>query len=301
MAKQPSKSKKTIVKVIHEAFKILQEAGGEMRGKEVIDLIRQRVEFSDWEKERYEKTGYIRWESILHFYTVTCMKAGFLRKNKGVWILTDEGEEALKLGANGLLNAAKKGYKKWQVESQKEKDQAEDDPEIHDDQSQAQQALLDQYEEQAIEGIRQHIIEKGPYDFQDMVAALLRAMGYYTPFVASRGKDGGVDVIAYSDPLGTKEPRIKVQVKHKPTSAISVDDIRKLIGVMPKPGDVGLFVTSGRFSPDSVRTARESHKHVELVDFERFITLWQDHYHKMTDEEKNMLPLQPIYFLGANE
>ncbi len=35
-----------------------------------------------------------------------------------------------------------------------------------------------------------------------MVAALLRAMGYYTPFISPRGKDGGVDILAYQDPIG---------------------------------------------------------------------------------------------------
>lgn len=55
---------------------------------------------------------------------------------------------------------------------------------------------------QASKGIREYII-KEPYEFQDLVAALLRAMGYYTPFIAPKGKDGGVDIIAYRDPLGT--------------------------------------------------------------------------------------------------
>lgn len=41
-------------------------------------------------------------------------------------------------------------------------------------------------------------------------------MGYYIQSVAPRGKDGGIDIVAYTDPLGAKIPRIKVQVKHKP-------------------------------------------------------------------------------------
>ena len=28
--------------------------------------------------------------------------------------------------------------------------------------------------------------------------------GYYTPFVAPKGKDGGIDLIAYQDPLGAR-------------------------------------------------------------------------------------------------
>jgi restriction system protein len=133
------------------------------------------------------------------------------------------------------------------------------------------------------------------------VASLLKAMGYHIAFNAKRGKDGGIDIIAYSDPLGTKEPRMKVQIKHRPNDAVSVDVVKQLVANLNKSGDVGLFVTSGRFTSESERYSRESHKHIELIDFERFISLWQEFYPKMTDEEKNMLPLQPIYFLGVNE
>jgi restriction system protein len=52
-----------------------------------------------------------------------------------------------------------------------------------------------------------------PFDFQQLVADLLRAMGYHVSWVSPPGKDGGVDIIAYTDPLGTKLPRIKVQVR----------------------------------------------------------------------------------------
>jgi restriction system protein len=298
MARKKSQSKAVAEKTVFAALNILKDAGGEARVSEVIEKIRESVEFTDWEKERYEKTGYIRWESILHFYTIDCMKAGFMRKNKGVWSITDEGEEAIKLGPEKLLEAASRKYKEWSIKNKKA-DKTE--PEVDEDASQNQQALIDQYEQEASEGIRNFIIGLNPYEFQDLVAVLLKAMGYFIPYVATRGKDGGVDVIAYSDPLGTKEPRIKVQIKHRPDASVSVDDIRQLIGLLSKPGDVGLFVTSGKFTSESVRSARESHKHIELIDFTRFTDLWQQYYPKMTDEEKNMLPLQPIYFLGVNE
>jgi len=297
MAKKKSPSKAVAEKTVFAMLNILKDEGGEARGREVIDRIREKVKFTDWEKEQYEKTGYIRWESILHFYTIDCMKAGFMRKNKGLWSITEEGEQALKLGPEKLLEAANKKYREWDGKrTVKDKDSDE-----HEDTVQSQQALIDRYEQEASEGIRDFIISVNPYEFQELVATLLKAMGYYIPFVATRGKDGGIDVIAYSDPLGTKEPRIKVQIKHRPEASIAVDDIRQLIGLLSKPGDVGLFVTSGRYTSEAVRTARESHKHIELIDFTRFLDLWQQYYPKMSDEEKNKLPLQAIYFLGVSD
>ena len=56
-----------------------------------------------------------------------------------------------------------------------------------------------------------------PYEFQHLVADLLRAMSYHVSWVAPPGKDGGVDILAWPDALGTSPPRIKVQVKRQQT------------------------------------------------------------------------------------
>ena len=40
-------------------------------------------------------------------------------------------------------------------------------------------------------------------------------MEYHTPFIYLKGKDGGLDIVAYSDLLGGSAPRVKVQLKHK--------------------------------------------------------------------------------------
>jgi restriction system protein len=151
--------------------------------------------------------------------------------------------------------------------------------------------------DRALEGIIEAINLKNPYEFQDLAAALLRAMGYFTPFVAPRGKDGGVDITAYHDPLGTQTPRIKVQIKHR-VAPTPVTEIRELMGLLQKDGDVGIFFSSGGFTPDAKATARGSHVHVELIDLERFIELWRDFYEKMLDEDKARLPLVPVYFIA---
>ena len=298
-----AKSKSLIIaeKTIFATFKILKDAGGEMSGKDVLTKIRDTVEFNEYEKHRYEKTGYIRWESILHFYTIDSMKAGFLRKQKGLWILTKEGESAIKLGPEELLSTATKIYREWDANRKNEKPNEEELDGINIDKGQAQKALLNQYEDDANNGIRNYVINKNPYEFQDLVAGLLESMGYHISNIAERGPDGGIDIIAYTDPLGTKQPRIIVQVKHRSNDSISADEIQKLSGTLKRNSDVGIFVTSGSFSKPAIKEARNSREHIELIDFDRFVSLWVDYYPKMSDLQKNMLPLQPIFFLGSDQ
>lgn len=296
MVENLSRSHELAAKVMYAALKILAEKGGEAPGREVVAEVEKRVPLDDWAKEVYEKSGYIRWQSILHFFSIDCIKAGFLVKKKGMWYLTPEGDKALKLGDVGLLKAAQVAYRKWKQENRTADLAEEEEP---TDSQQSQEATIHEMEQLAVEGLRKQINQKNAYEFQDLVAALLRGMGYYTPFVAPHGKDGGVDVIAYRDPLGTSSPRIKVQVKHREGTA-KVAEIRQLMGLLQKDGDVGIFVSSGGFAPDAKTTARTSHVHVELIDLDRFIQLWEEFYPKLSDEDKNLLSLVPIYFYAPS-
>ncbi len=270
--------------------------GGTVATKEINAIIQKSVKFTEWEQVRAGKMQYIRWWTMTQFYSIDYNKAGYILKKQGSWYLTPEGEDALKLGAEQIMRNANTAYRKWKQEKDLEEDYTVDG------ETPEKETIIniEQLEEQANEGIRQYIKAKNPYEFQDMVAALLRAMGYYTPFVAPKGRDGGVDVIAYIDALGAKTPRIKVQVKHKPDESIPPKDIRSLLGIL-RDGDIALFVTSGTYSQQARAEALTSKTYIKLIDGEEFIQMWQDNYSKMTDEDKNMLPLKYIAFVGSNE
>src|SRR5687768_7244678 len=197
-----SKSRKLASRVIFAALSILKEKGGQAPGKEVIGEVEKRIELDDWARTVYEKSGYIRWKSILHFFSIDCIKAGFLVKKKGVWYITPEGEGALKLGEIGLLDAAGEAYRAWSEQREPPRS-VRDDQDVSEEGQQGQEATIHEMEQLAVEGLKKQIDTKNPYEFQEMVAALLRGMGYYTPFIAPKGKDGGIDVIAYRDPFGT--------------------------------------------------------------------------------------------------
>ena len=298
MSKKLAPSRALAAKTIHCAFKILKKNNNEMAVKELLKEMEKELELNDWAKERYEKSGYIRWQSIFHFFSIDCIKAGYLIKKSGIWYLTPEGIEAEKKDEVELLEIVTEKYKKWAEENNKTIKESDEDDE---DTSLKEELLIyNDLQDKAMEGMIKYINGKNPYEFQDLIAALLRGMGYYTTFIAPKGKDGGVDIIAYKDPLGTTIPRILVQIKHKENTT-SVKEIRELMGLLQKHGDVGLFVSTGGFSPDAKSTARNSNVHIELIDQNRFIELWQEFYNKLPDLDKNLFSLRPIYFLDIKE
>lgn len=299
MAKEQfSRTKACAAKTLYAVMQEMKRRGGSMPAKELYPYVNANVELTDWEKEPAGKMQYIRWTNSFQFYSIDYQKAGFIVKNNGTWYLTPEGEAILKKSKEEVMIIANDAYHAWKsqqgLDEQNGNHAKEEVPEPDNS------VNLDLLESNAREGIKAFIATKTPYEFQDMVAALLRAMGYHTPFVAPKGKDGGVDIIAYVDPLGAQTPRIKVQVKHKPDTAIGASDIRALLGVL-RAGDIALFVTSGTFSADAKSTGTNSREFVRLIDGDDFIDMWQEYYAKMTDEDKNMLPLKRISFLGSND
>ena len=299
MAKEKfSRTKACATKTLYAVMKEMSRRGGSMPAKELYPFVNENVELTDWEKEPAGKMQYIRWTNSFQFYSIDYQKAGFIVKKSGNWYLTPEGEAALKKTPEEVMNIANDAYHAW-----KKARDIEDNPdeEPTDNTAESDNSMkLEQLESDAREGIKAFIASKDPYEFQDMVAALLRAMEYHTPFIAPKGKDGGIDIIAYLDPLGAKTPRIKVQVKHKPETAIGASEVRALSGVL-KAGDIALFVTSGTYSADARNAASGNDKFIRLIDGNDFIEMWQEYYDKMSDDDKNMLPLKRISFLGNNE
>lgn len=280
---------------IRDALLLIKQNGGQMRSGEVFDEMAKTFPDSEYENEK-TKGGSERWVNWLAFYSIDAVKTGFLVKDKGVWHITSEGEAALTLPLEDFARALKDGYNKWYNETHSGGEEKKPEPENTID----TMIELDVVMAHAQEGIRDFINSKNPYEFQYIVAALFRAMGYYTPFIAPKGKDGGIDIIAHRDPLGTIPPRLKIQVKHYPTTAITVDVVRNLRGVLSNNGEVGIIVSSGSFTNDAKREARNNHTPLRLIDIDEFISLWIEYYPSMKEEDRLLMPIVPIYFIKQN-
>lgn len=285
-----SKSRQLAIRLVYNMLQLLNENGGELRSSEVESKMAERLTFDEWENHPYASGG-VRWMSYMYFYSIDCVKAGYIIKNKGTWYLTDEGRDAVEnMDADQVYAAAHKAYLEWDKNRSKFTDK-----ELNESDS---TSFFDDIKAKADGELMGYISDRSPWEFQDMVAALFRAMGYYTPFIAPKGKDGGVDVIAYGDPLGATRPILKVQVKHFSTSnPVAVDVIRSIVAVAS--GDVPIVVTSGRFTEDAKNEARRNN--VRLIDGAEFTSLWIEYYPKMNEDDKARMPIEPIYFIKREE
>lgn len=291
-------------KLVFETLKLLKENDGEMASSLLMEALSKRVYLDDWAKSTLEKTGNIRWQSILHFYSIDLIKAGYLLKKKGVWYLTPEGEKAIDKGEKDLLKSAQNLYHIWKEKNKKETLTKTSNKDVPDEQieeaTQKVSSLLDDARAKANQSFTKFILEEfDPYSFQELCGALFRGMGYYTPFIAPKGKDGGVDVIAYKDPIGSTTPHIKIQIKYRQDTKATSQELRQLKGILTT-NDIGVFISISGFASDALKEFKHSSPHIELIDLERFIELWQEFYEKMKDEDKALMPISPVYFVDKD-
>lgn len=293
MAENTRKRKGQLVRGVFQA--LLDSPEGKP-ANQVLREVESLVAPTPYELGSYAN-GARRYEKVVRFSTIASVKAGWLVKEKGVWRLTEEGHVAFSefVDPAAFDAEASRLYREWK------RTQPEADDEVTDESVAEISTTLEEAEEAAWNDIRAYLAAMPPYEFQELVASLLRAMDYYVDWVAPKGADGGVDIVAYTDQLGTTGPRVKVQVKRHPENKSGPDAIRAFLAVLGDQ-DVGIFVCTGGFTAEAQREARAQEKRrVVLVDDVRLVELWAQHYDALDDESRQRLPLRTIHFLAPSE
>lgn len=157
-----------------------------------------------------------------------------------------------------------------------------------------EQVLLDDYTSRAREFIKDRIIKLDWEEMQRLVAGLLRAMGYKTQ-ISPEGPDRGKDIVASPDGLGLEQPRIVVEVKHRPNQTMSAPDIRSYLGGRHKD-DRGLYVSTGGFTKDARYEADRASIPLTLIDIDTLVNLVVENYEQMDLASRTLLPLTKVYW-----
>lgn len=153
---------------------------------------------------------------------------------------------------------------------------------------------LDAIRAQSRELIKDRINELDPYDLQDLVAGVLRAMGYKTR-VSAPGPDRGIDIMASPDGFGFEQPRIIVECKHRTRSAMGAQEIRTFLGGRHKD-DKGLYVSTGGFTKDARYEAERASIPTTLMDLDQLVDAVIEHYEKLDSDSRVLLPLAQLYW-----
>ena len=231
------------------------------------------------------------------FLSSSAVAAGWLRKQNGEWHVTVAGQEALKDYSSPeefhrKMTELSRAWRKGQLQIAEDEDQTIE--------SAAAVLEFGEAEEQSTLRIQNYLKSLPPQQFEELTGHLLIAMGYHVNYAADGGADGGIDLIAYEDPIGARGARIKVQVKRH-QSPVGRPTIQELIGSL-SDGETGLLIALTGFTKDAGQFARAHQtKRITLLDGNELVKLWIDNYKNISEEGRLLLRLRPVHFLDYSD
>lgn len=285
--------------MVQALFRILETEPEGLRAKEAIKRVEQVLELTDFERSTFPKNpDVVRFPKILRFATINSVKAGWLRKKGGIWLLTAEGKAALHNfdEPEVLFRESVRLYKQWKASQPEEEPEGAADDDADEEEGLIAAGTLEEAEEAARQAILNYLASMNPYRFQDLVGKLLEAMGYHVVWIAPKGKDGGLDLVAQADRLGVEGPRIKGQVKRRLDKKTTEEGLRSFLSLV-EPNDVGVYISLGGFTPDAGAASRRSSRRITLIDGDDLLDIWVEVYEKVDEEGRQLLPIKAVYFL----
>ena len=250
--------------------------------KDIFALIPKITPLTEFEAGYSSNTNLPRYETILRLVTIPFVKAGWLVKsNKGRWYLTEAGRQACKefTNAQDLYQEALRLYEEEQQSI----------PEM--------MMTVESSEEAAWVQIEKYLQGRKPFELKSMLAHLLRASGYYVAGMAPpEDNSNQVDIVAWMDPIGARQPRILVQVVHK-GQAMTAEGVKSFYSQL-KQNDFGLIFSSGGITNEARGEMKLASQNMSFMDLESFFDLWVTQYNKLDRDVQKLLPLKSIYFLS---
>ncbi|MEM7058892.1 MAG: restriction endonuclease [Pseudomonadota bacterium] len=136
-------------------------------------------------------------------------------------------------------------------------------------------------------------------DLLQLVAAAMRGMGYATIFASVTQVQSEPAIKAFPRPDGGMNlPSIRVSVRPGQAQPMSADDVLAVQSGLQGTGDIGVIVSAAGFSKNAERVLGKGGVHIELVDLEGLLNIWLTHYERLSEPDRALLRLQPVYFLA---
>ncbi|MGV1754046.1 restriction endonuclease [Agrobacterium sp. CG674] len=152
--------------------------------------------------------------------------------------------------------------------------------------------LFQSMESRAHEFIKDRVNALAWDEMQELVAGVLRSLGYKTR-VSEAGPDRGKDIVASPDGFGFESPRIVVEVKHR-KGAMGAPDVRSFLGGR-HPQDKGLYVSTGGFTREARYEAERANIPLALMDLDDLVKSLLEQYEKLDLQTQQLVPLKRIF------
>lgn len=162
--------------LLRKLFSILMQAPEGLPAGQALAKVAEGETMSEFEAGAYEQRGR-RFEIIIRWATVDCVKAGWLLKHRGTWSVTDAGRQAYERWKDpeAFYKEAVRLYREWKAS------QVGDTvipplsvPESETEEVEKSTSItFEQAEEQAWGEIEAHVGSMNPYEVQKLVADLL--------------------------------------------------------------------------------------------------------------------------------
>jgi restriction system protein len=285
--------------LLRKLFEILLANPEGTKAGTALTKLAEKVTLTEYEKGTFTD-GALRFDKIVRFATVDCVKAGWLRKEKGIWTVTDDGVDALKRypDPEGFYKEACRLYHVWKRGQGEHLDATVSEADIPEP-AILEEPSFEEYEEKARTEIETRLRKMPWLQFQKLFSHLLTAMGYHVVWEAQTGQKGS-DIIAFQDPLGAQGPRIRVEVKRE-QNPIDLDRVKSFVSTIGSH-EVGVYVSVSGFTGVAGDYARNHEtRRITLVNAEKLVELWTQHSRQLTDEARDLFDLKPIYFLAPRD
>jgi restriction system protein len=278
-------------RLVRALFELLKASPEGMPAKDAIAAVRQRVTLTP-EEGVFPGSGHEKFPKLLRFSTIPVTKAGWMQKDDGVWTVTEEGLNALSQYAEpeDFWKHAWALYRQWKKDATVDVD----DEDVSDEEV-SEATSLEDAEDEARAEVLDFMGKMAPADFQKACAKLIDALGHRVAWISPPGPDGGVDFVAYGDPIGATGPRIKGQAKRQQDKQ-NVDAVSAFLAKL-KAGDVGVFIALGGFTKNAEDLVRNDERRLVLLDGAAFLRQWVEHYDRLDEEARDLLRLKPIWRL----
>jgi restriction system protein len=180
---------------------------------------------------------------------------------RGVWALTQYGRNLTEEDVNGIPSIVRERSRKERTTQVKEKK----------DECGEELSAKDNWKESLLSMIK----KMTPDAFERLAQLILRESGFIKVDVTGRSGDGGIDGIGV---LKIKLVTFQVLFQCKRyKGTVSASAIRDFRGAMQGRTDKGLFITTGRFTPDAKKEAsRDGAPTIDLIDGELLCDLLKE-------------------------